>query len=681
MSGTSKRCFWYVYLDNPFYMKKAIFFLFLLLLLAGGLWWYFIGRVQGGGDAFVLVPEDAVYVLETDHPVVGWQKMSSSLLWTHLKKHPYFKEITEDANYLDITLHNNKNIFKWVGRRKTLISAHMIQKRDYDFLFTIQVEQALRSAAGRFLTEKIFTTQGYELLESEFEGKNIQGLKSPDDGSILYLVNQGDFIQCSYTKELIHRAIRRGNSAQEAELFQPFAEVSENVSSDGPGRLHVNYYLLDDLMGCYTQPVDPYLKDLSVLLGPGCYDIQLDKEQQWDLKGETVLNDSENSYLSAFLKSGQGERNAHKLVSNRAAAMVNFSFNGFERFYAELQQGIATNEKIKNDLDKYTRQMERLLNVRIREDVLGWVGNEMAFVQMKPTSYSQSGEDLAVCIRASSEGKATEQLDKLHKQVKRRTPGKIQQYRFGNYNIHYLGIKGLFRALFGRLFSKLETPYYVQIEDWVVFSQSPRTLIGLIEDYESGRTLESDPGFMAFNERFKSSGSIFAYSNLDISYDLMGKRLDPKSRKKFSKSIRHMQHIRRFGLLLGANGTRIDTHASLNITPPGEGMQEQLSENELEEIYREKLEGTALDSLSETERYVAQNLNEDELVVYYPDSKQVFYRCELKKRKFHGRYEEFYPSGQIRVEGSYRKGRKTGTWNYFDPEGNLIKKQKFSLLE
>lgn len=662
-------------------MKRAFLILVLLLLAGGAAWWYFIGRDQGSGEAFNLVPEDAVYVLETNHPVLAWEKMSSSLLWTHLKQHPYFKEITDDANYLDSMLQNNKSIFKWVGRRKTLISAHMTGNKDYDFLFTVQVENAVRSSFGRFLTEKIIATQGFELKEHEYEGKTIQELKSPDDGSILYIILHGDFLQCSYTSEIIHRAIDREISVRNTAPVLPFAEVSKYSTDEGIGKLHVNYAFLDELMGCYTQPVDPNLKDLSRLLGPGSYNIQLDGEQQWDLRGETLMIDSVSSYFSAFLKSGQGDRHAHELVSNRAATLVNFSFNGMDRFYAELQQGMTSNEKLKNDFDKYTRQIERLLNVRMREDVLGWVGNEMAFVQMKPTSYSNAAEDVAVCVRASSEEKADELLGKLHRQVRRRTPGKIEQFRFGSYDIHYLGIKGLFKALFGRLFSKLETPYYAQIGDWVVFSQSPRTLIGLIEDYESGRTLESDPGFMAFNERFSQSGSIFAYVNLDFSYELMRQKLDPKSRKNFAKSIRHMQHIRRFGLHLGANGTRINTHASLHITAPGEGLQEQLSDEELDALYREKLQGTALDSLSDTERYVAENLNEDELVVYYPDTEQVFYRCELKKRKFHGRYEEFYPSGQLRVEGSYRKGRKSGAWSYYDKEGNLIKKQKFRLLE
>src|SRR5690606_2640910 len=41
--------------------------------------------------------------------------------------------------------------------------------------------------------------------------------------------------------------------------------------------------------------------------------------------------------------------------------------------------------------------------------------------------------------------------------------------------------------------------------------------------------------------------------------------------------------------------------------------------------------------------------------------------------KNEGPYKEFYPDGQIFVEGSYTKGEQSGDWKYFHPNGTEAK--------
>ena len=63
---------------------------------------------------------------------------------------------------------------------------------------------------------------------------------------------------------------------------------------------------------------------------------------------------------------------------------------------------------------------------------------------------------------------------------------------------------------------------------------------------------------------------------------------------------------------------------------------------------------------------------------------QVFYYWYIKDtivqaqgtyhgKLLHGRYQEFYPNHQPKVEGSFFMGRKTGLWKYWDQHGRLRK--------
>jgi len=53
--------------------------------------------------------------------------------------------------------------------------------------------------------------------------------------------------------------------------------------------------------------------------------------------------------------------------------------------------------------------------------------------------------------------------------------------------------------------------------------------------------------------------------------------------------------------------------------------------------------------------------------------KEVNYRANLLE----GRYVEYAGANLISVEGEYKKGKKTGTWKYFNQKGELLKEEKF----
>lgn len=56
----------------------------------------------------------------------------------------------------------------------------------------------------------------------------------------------------------------------------------------------------------------------------------------------------------------------------------------------------------------------------------------------------------------------------------------------------------------------------------------------------------------------------------------------------------------------------------------------------------------------------------------YDDGKpKLQYQTDARKQK-NGPYEEFYPTGKVKVRGQYLLGRKSGTWIQFDPSGKIL---------
>jgi antitoxin component YwqK of YwqJK toxin-antitoxin module len=126
--------------------------------------------------------------------------------------------------------------------------------------------------------------------------------------------------------------------------------------------------------------------------------------------------------------------------------------------------------------------------------------------------------------------------------------------------------------------------------------------------------------------------------------------------------------MKTFGMQLSKTDALIDTRLFLGLSAD-KFKPEVLEDAELEQMYREKLQNGTTDGLSETERFIARELNDNELLAFFPGTNQMMYRVEIKNEKLHGIYEEFYRNGQLKIKGKYRKGLKSGRWIYYSPEG------------
>lgn len=64
--------------------------------------------------------------------------------------------------------------------------------------------------------------------------------------------------------------------------------------------------------------------------------------------------------------------------------------------------------------------------------------------------------------------------------------------------------------------------------------------------------------------------------------------------------------------------------------------------------------------------------------IYYYENGVISDESWFKDGELHGRSNTFYKNGKQRSSGFYRNGQRVREWGYFDEDGRLIKKIKFS---
>lgn len=658
-------------------MKRffKILALFILLALAAFFAWlyFFPSKTVNGLN---LIPDDAMYILHTQKPVDEWKNLSKSKVWQFLKGHETFKEISEYADALDDLIQENQTTFSLVGERDLFISAHPVRKNDYDFLFALNLKKAGGIAGLKDALSLTFRQGGYRVESRDYHESEILEIFDPKTKDILYLTVVHQFLVCSYTAKILERSLDQAESAYLANNSY-LTDLVSITDDDGLGKLYIHYAFIDDYLNCYMDAPDPMVNDLSKILRftSAYFDIT---DQSVEADGYTNLNDSMESYMQALLYSGKANCNAASVLSNRTAIMVNFGFNNFPAFKANLMKVYSQDKNKQKEYDTWVNKIEKLLRIKVDDHLLGWIGNEVAYAQNRPSKYNENREDdIVIAMHAPDIEKAREGLGFIHRQIKRRTPAKFKSLEFRNHEINYLEIKGFFRLMFGKLFSKLQKPYYTTIGDYVVFSNSPKTLVGMIMDYEDGLTLQEDELYQRFRKNFQEEASLFCYLSGHDVFPLLKKKSSPQTWRDLQKSKKYITSFNHNGFQLVSAGDKFKTRLYLQFEEDesASGMEE----DSLENVYQNQVQDISeiIDSLDDAARFILEKLQKGKYFKPYPESDQNEIEAETDEGVLHGDYKEFYPDGTLKVDGRYRKGRKSGTWKYYDENGSLTEKVKY----
>ncbi|MBK7130211.1 MAG: hypothetical protein IPM74_16440 [Crocinitomicaceae bacterium] len=71
------------------------------------------------------------------------------------------------------------------------------------------------------------------------------------------------------------------------------------------------------------------------------------------------------------------------------------------------------------------------------------------------------------------------------------------------------------------------------------------------------------------------------------------------------------------------------------------------------------------------------SLQREGLWISYYDNGNKWSESYYTKGKKEGHSITFFPNGQIRYVGEYKNDLKTGTWTFYDEEGNISKEEKY----
>ncbi|MEI8203580.1 MAG: toxin-antitoxin system YwqK family antitoxin, partial [Bacteroidota bacterium] len=615
-----------------------------------------------------VVPSDAVYIIETNNSTKGWKTLSESNIWKHLITSPKFADINKSASTLDSLINNNSTLDMLMSERQLLISAHMTEGNNYDFLFVLDLKKGSKITFIKDYLKSILAYYNYNMEKADMLGQDVTVLTDQLSGKKIYLAFIENLMVCSFNEGIMRNSIKANNKDFWAKNAS-FSLVKDEISGGSLFNIYFNFTQVSPFLRCYMNEESPLTNSLAQSLIYSAFNINLENDR-FSLKGAVGINDSLPSYIKAMASISPGKMTAFDVISSSAALYLSIGFSD----YFDLQDkliNIYSSDK-SDDYESYNgtlQKIEKYLKIDLKEDFGKWIGSEIALVKMPPTANAREDDMIAV-INANSIDNAKKGMEHIEKQCRKKLPIKFNIVNYQNYEIHYVEIKGLFKLFFGKLFAKLEKPYFTYIDDNVIFSNSPSALMDIIDDYIKGNTLAKNKSFMDFKDQFDSKANITAFIQMPKLYSHLFYYSNPAKKDGIHSNKDLIISFEKIGFQLVSDGKYFKT------TLIGQHNPDAFKDATLEEFEKDadQTYNKEIELLTFKPQLPPQTLlNDGPFKFTAPDSNSTF-EGRIKDNKIDGLVREYYRDGKIKSSVNYKDGIATGSAIfYYDNEKSTVK--------
>lgn len=520
-------------------------------LLIGFGWgvWFGVFQKAGKFDTLQAVPADAVFKVNITSVDRVHERLRQNFIWKSLKGYPYFEEYHSNLQYVDSLANAYPKLKKMLTDRPVTISCHQVGLGRYDFLYVCDL--------GKLNVIRLFESLLLTLMQDD--EISIKTMKDPN-GEIrslrwadwrFFFTIKDNLLIGSPTHALVSRALAHCKSGREAEGLV----TSEDVTLDIDHR-QLGKWIASIMEDSAVSSEFELLRDTRLML-------QL-SDKALRFSGETRSRADKFSLLdvASFLEAGTSS--LEEIAGESTAVFLSFCFPSFK----EVEDVLLENYKV-NDLQSYDemrRSIDRLnkfLNLDVPEVFSSWIGGEVAIIKPRPES-GRDRDDIVLAVRAKDIDLARDQMAYLAEQIQRKTPIREQAMEYNGHVVHYFRLKGFFNLFFRGMFERLERPYYTFLGDYVVFSNSPRTLVGMIKEYVLGNTLANNEKYTRLKGQLGGRRNVFGYVQAPNTYEYLYDAFKAGSRECLEMNKGAFLSFETIGFSLSKEGGAFETKIVAN---------------------------------------------------------------------------------------------------------------------
>jgi hypothetical protein len=497
--------------------KISLALVILLSIGAFGGWYFWLRRPY---DAWNLMPNNPVIILESKDLAYSLQELQTTPLWQNLKETPAAAEFNERIQYFLKNLAKASAMSKLFNGRKITISLHLTAKSEFGFLFFVPIEGR---EEGKLLPEILDLYQKnpfFQFKKRNYRSQTVHEISHPSLAEpFTFALLQGYWVG-SYTPILVEDVIRKNAEGESAFTFEnqrkidQMSQAADNVA--GSFNVFVNPKQLSAFlkMGA-SEKINSSFQVLNQFADGGFLNFVI-KNKQLQLKGYsfTSLQDSA-VFLNIFQHQKPQIFGLKNYLPNNTALLFHFTFSETNTFF----KGLNTYQQKENR--QFLNQQNNLqtkYDFNIPNFYAG-LDKELALSVLE----SADGEntDKLLWLRTQSVNNSINQLDQLAKKIAQKQITNFYSEKYNNAVISEIKIPEFPAILFGNVATGFKQVFYMPLGSFVVLGNDPRVLKQLSDDFIKGNTwAKSVDNQIVINQLSQAAGFNFAI-NVSKAWNIM----------------------------------------------------------------------------------------------------------------------------------------------------------------
>lgn len=414
------------------------------------------------------VPQNAIAFVTGENMIEFYRELdNTSLFWQDLKASGFIEKFDHQLDIWNVL--DKKGALKNLKETPFVISLHPSNDQSLDYLVCVSFPGKTQETVQSILE------QGNVRIEDK--GSPIQTVVSPT-GIKWFYYNFENLVVFSPSRELVELSKKECEKEEQEEKFTAFRQLEKSRGDHTKSAIFIrNTQFLNAISKHFNEEIETFINNYQTGVA-GLYDVVVEPNSLL-LRGFNLAPDSIENCLN-FLKNQKPVK--PELIKYLPQSTQWFYFIGLsdvEQFVDQLHQDATFRSSIEEFNSNY--------NVNLKQHLLSWAQGQFTLF-----STQKFPNDRLLLVNSEEGTNPLKELEYLSTKLDTTGASSV------NYNgkiIKRLNEDNLFGLVLGNIFTKVNSPYYMQIENSIVFSTSADALIDYLNEISGDKFLVRNVSF------------------------------------------------------------------------------------------------------------------------------------------------------------------------------------------
>jgi hypothetical protein len=459
-----------------FFTRKRIFFysfIFLIIsaLAVAGVWYW---QTRRPFDAWNLMPNNPVCILETQDLSRAFQNLQATALWQNLAETPFFAGFSERVLGGAGALQAAGAMPSFLQNRKVTISLHLTAKSDFDLLYFVPFAGEADEKIWQKIQSAFQQNPDYQFFKRNYRGYDIHEVSHPSLSQRFSFIFAKGFFVASFAPILIEDVVRKLADGERAFAFvnqTSIDQLAQAQTSATHFSLYFNPKQLNEFLKISVkESLGSFFKPLNYFADGGYLNIKTNK-QLTDFQGFSfsIPRDS-----ASFLNNWQGQTPQNfglkNYIPNQTASLFYWGFSDNARFF---QSWLAYQSRVQSDFLPSQKDLKLQYGFNVKK-FYAQITQETAFCSF--VGDNSSYLDKLILIRSNAPKELQKQLQDLTKKIHEKQKTSPFQTKIGNTEIFEVQLNEFPARLWGDFAAGFPTCYFAIYGQLLVLSNEARVI-------------------------------------------------------------------------------------------------------------------------------------------------------------------------------------------------------------